>query len=113
MAPHAAAILDHWLSLLPAETPLHSLSGNDRQYKPVTPQRLRRWKAKPGFCTLKSSPEFIAADYSCELNMGSTHAQLTLAVQDRGLHAAAWDALVNLCAGLAARGIPIAKLTLE
>lgn len=38
--------------------------------------------------------------------------QLTFSVRDQGLHAGAYDLLVNLCAGLAVRGIPISALTL-
>ena len=38
--------------------------------------------------------------------------QLTFSVRDEVLHAGAYDLLVNLCAGLVVRGIPISVLTL-
>jgi hypothetical protein len=39
--------------------------------------------------------------------------QLTFTIRDLGLHDSAYDALVNLCAGMRARGVPISRLEIE
>jgi len=88
VSPHGEALLDPFLAVLPDKTPLYVLGNNDRQYKNLTPQSMRRIRQtlkeldKRGrFYSIKDAPEFNAGRFSLEVHVGSTHATLADSVQ--------------------------------
>jgi hypothetical protein len=88
IAPHGEALLDLFLGILPEKTQLYVLGNNDRQYKPLTPQSMRRLRQtlkdldKRGrFYSIKDAPEFNVGQFSLEIHLGSDHAMRADAVQ--------------------------------
>jgi hypothetical protein len=88
MASQGQQILDRFLTLLPQRTELHVLGNNDRAYKKVTPQSLRRiqktlaeLEKRGRFYTFKNAPEFEVGTFSLELHLGSSHRSIADTVQ--------------------------------